>query len=393
MTIKNHFDILVVGAGPAGAVFAYELKKILPNSKVLVIEKENIPRYKTCGGGIQFKSAKIIPFNIESVVEDIIFGIRFSYKYQERFTRTSNVPLVYNVMRDKFDAFLIEKTQELGVSLLNGCTVEKVYAEEEQIIVQTNTSQKLSCNILVGADGAMSITAKSLGLMKNIPLSFAIESEISVAPEILKKHKGFITVDCGTIRSGYAWIFPKSSHLSIGAGTSKKYAPLLKEYYEHYISCQDIGAYNIISRKGFILPHRQTGSDIQLKNVILVGDAAGLVDPFTGEGIYYAIRSAQLAASVVAKKLEDPNTNLKEYQIAVDKELMPELIYAQQLLKLFNIAPKTILTLIEKNDSIWHSICQIIRGEKTYRYYIEKHPHLFQFLLKIANITPKCLKF
>jgi len=392
MTKKNHFDVLIIGTGPAGSVCAYEIKKTCPDLAVLLIDKEKIPRYKVCGGGVQIKSAKILPFDIESVIEDVIFGIIFSYKCKKWFMRTYDEPLIYNVMRDRFDAFLTQKAQEIGALLLDGCTVKKIEIEKGKVLVKTDKSF-FSGDILIGADGAGGITAKSLGLMQNTSFSIAIESEVNVAAEVLKKYKGFITIDCGTLKSGYAWIFPKSDHLSIGAGTSKEYAVFLKEYYKQYLRYQNIGFYNTVSFKGFLLPHRQSGSDIQTQNVLLVGDAAGLVDAFTGEGIYYAIRSAQLAASSVIKKLKGHKNDLKDYQNAVDQELMPELISAQQLLKLFNLAPRVTLKLLQSSDSFWQAICKILRGEKTYKSYIDAHLHLFQFFIKLTNVVPKWLRF
>jgi len=197
MTNKNHFDVLVIGAGPAGSIFAYELKKAKPNIDILVVEKETMPRYKVCGGGLQVKSAKILPFSVESVIEDVIFSITFSHKCKKQFTRAYDKPIIYNVMRDKFDAYLIQKAQELGVFLLDGHTVKHINVEKGKIFIDAN-SRHLTCNILIGADGVMSIVAKSFGLMKNVSLSLGIESEISVSPNILKKNKGNIILDCGT---------------------------------------------------------------------------------------------------------------------------------------------------------------------------------------------------
>jgi flavin-dependent dehydrogenase len=123
----------------------------------------------------------------------------------------------------------------------------------------------------------------------------------------------------------------------------------------------------VISKRGHRLPIRRKGASIQRDRVLLVGDAAGLIDPFDGEGIYYAIRSAQLAARVLKEHLEDPPaTALARYQALVDQTLMGEIQRAKAFMRLFNIAPRFFVRALERNDRLWRAACELLRGERTY---------------------------
>jgi flavin-dependent dehydrogenase len=105
---------------------------------------------------------------------------------------------------------------------------------------------------------------------------------------------------------------------------------------------------------------------IQSERCLLLGDAAGLVDPVTGEGIYNAVRSARIAAPVIESYLKGSSSNLQEYEAAVDKQIMPELKAARALARGFAWFPGLVFTAVEHNDRLWNACCRLLRGEDTY---------------------------
>ena len=111
-SLRQSYDVIVVGTGPAGATLAYELSS--QGIAVLLLDKEKLPRYKTCAGGLTIKAAKLLSFDISPVVESTINGLRFSYKFGHQGTRLCDRPLIYTVMREKFDYFLVEKARDAG---------------------------------------------------------------------------------------------------------------------------------------------------------------------------------------------------------------------------------------------------------------------------------------
>ena len=125
-----------------------------------------------------------------------------------------------------------------------------------------------------------------------------------------------------------------------------------------------LGHYQIADFTGHLMPLRRRGMAIQRGNVLLLGDAAGLVHPLTGEGIYYAIRSAQLAAPVIASTLQADTINLKDYQQAVDAQLMPSLELGRVLLNLFTRSPRLYFDLVNRSDLIWSYACGALLGAR-----------------------------
>ena len=375
------YDVIIVGAGPAGATLGYELAK--KGVDVLILEKERLPRYKPCAGGITVKTLKLLDLDISPVTRQTVYGARVTYKNNREFTKWYDKPLIYMVMRDEFDYFLIQRAQEAGAVVADNQRVCQLQATHQGGEVLT-THDTFKAEILVGADGANSIVAKSLGLMKGIELGIGIEAEISVPRERLIKWDSLMGLDLGHIPGGYGWIFPKKDHLSIGIGGSLCQAKRLKPGYQKVLASQDMGDYEITKLRSHFLPVRKNGAAIQQERSLLLGDAAGLVDPLTGEGIYYAIRSAQIAAPIITHCLQAGTIDLKGYQDAVAKEIMPELKASQALLRLFIWFPELYFKAIGGSDRLWRASCRLLRGEVSY-ISLKERLGSFQFLFDLLS--------
>lgn len=355
----SSYDIVVVGAGPAGATLGYELGR--RGLAVLILEKEKLPRSKPCAGGITSRAARSLDFNIDAVTERIAYGARIWYRLSETFVKRHSEPLVYMVTRSKFDHLLIKKAQEAGVALIDGVRADELEVTDSGIKVITSKGPFIA-RIVAGADGAKGIVAKKLGLMRGVELDLALEAEVSVSGDKLAEWDSFIGLDYGQIPGGYGWIFPKKDHLSVGVGGPIHLSKRLKPYLEQLL--RHLGKYDIIDFTGHPMPRRRQGMAIQRGNALLLGDAAGLIHPLTGEGIYYAIRSAQLAAPVIANALQYGTIDLSGYQQAVDSQLMRGLEAGRVLSKLFTQSPRFYFDFVERSDSVWMHICQVLLGAR-----------------------------
>ena len=163
--MEQKYEVVIVGAGPAGAILTYELARM--GIRVLLLEKEILPRYKVCAGGIALRTASLIPIDIGEVVEDVIYGIRLRYKFEKKILKTYDKPVMYLAMRDRFDYLLTRLAADAGAAVEEGEKVNYIESSSDCVRLKTET-KSLSAQILVGADGANSIVARSAGLMPGI---------------------------------------------------------------------------------------------------------------------------------------------------------------------------------------------------------------------------------
>lgn len=380
-SLRHSYDIIIVGTGPAGATLAYELAS--KGITVLLLEKEKLPRYKACAGGVTFKAAKLLAFDISPVVESVINGLRFSYKCSHQGTRLGDKPLVYTVMREKFDYFLVEKAQDAGAAVLDEQKVVQVRIETGKATVYTQ-NHTFTARVIVGADGANSTIARELGLMRGVGLNLGLEAEVYVDGEVLSRWDNLTEIDLGSVPPGYAWIFPKKNHLSIGVVGPLRSTKRMRTYLNKLLESQNLGNYKVSTLRAGLLPVRKRAMPITAERALLIGDAAGLTDALTGEGIYYAIKSAQLAAPVITGFLQGDIIDFQDYEKAIDIELMPELRITRAFARMSTWSPYLRFRLLKDSDWIWRTLCRIVRGEQTY-VGLQATFRPFQFLLNLVS--------
>lgn len=205
------YDVIVVGAGIGGAAAAYFLDKA--DQQVLVLEKEALPRYKACGGGVPKSVFRHFSFPFDGVVETEIAAVRLSYSGRREVAFPLPAKSVAMVMRDRFDAFVLSQAK---VEVRDSTTVVGVVEERDKVRVSTADGQELAARYLVGADGANSAVARALGLRQKKVLGAAIEAEVQVDGRALDEYAQTALFEFGAVPGGYLWIFPKREHLSVG---------------------------------------------------------------------------------------------------------------------------------------------------------------------------------
>jgi flavin-dependent dehydrogenase len=211
--------------------------------------------------------------------------------------------------------------------------------------------------------------AKAFGLNRKRDYDVGLDCQVIPKNYDPNAWKGFVKLDYGDIPGGYGWVFPKREVIDIGAGGPSSSAKKLKPYMDRLIQKQNLGPCEVKSLKGHFMPARRKGSPITGDRVLLVGDAAGLVEPFSGEGIYNAILSAQMAVDVITEYLNNPSLGLSRYQKLVDEEIMPESDAARQILKLSRMFPRMSFELLNRSDRVWNAVCRVLRGEKKYESF------------------------
>lgn len=356
------YDVIVVGGGPGGSTAAREAAAA--GARVLLLDKAAFPRDKPCGGGVNLRAARLLPFELAPVVERTITGVHFSLRMSGGFTRRYPGVLTYMTQRSRLDHFLVEQAVAAGAELREREPVRAVEANG-RVTVRARGGV-YTAGVLIGADGANGLTAKHTGLTGGRDQAVALEGNVRAGTDALRRWEDTLALDLGGIPGGYGWLFPKEDHLNVGVGGWKYLAghfrPRLDRLTRHYgldpAAIEDI--------RGHHLPVRRGHAPIVRGRVLLAGDAAGLIDPLSGEGIYAAILSGRAAARHALAAIDGRTPDLSGYQREIDRALGPELRDSSRLQDVFNLMPPAYVQILRRSDRLWHWLCRIIRGDETY---------------------------
>jgi geranylgeranyl reductase family protein len=363
------YDVIVVGAGPAGAVLAYQLAS--RGLQVLVLERATLPRYKACGGGLTLKAARSLPFDASPAFELPARGGILSYRGRQLAKVDVRQPFAWLVMRDRFDHFLIERAVEAGARLVDGTPVSGVVETEGAVVAHTRRGE-FAGRLLAGADGVHSRVARALGLLAQRRIGLAIEAEVAVSAAALEAQGAYATFDFGALPHGYGWIFPKRDHLSVGVFLA---APVvarpsrevgLKQHLERFVSSQAVlRGCEWLSLRGHGIPLGGGRDPLHKGRALLVGDAANLADVWLGEGLYYALTSACIAADVMVEALTGGEPDLGRYSARIVGGMGRQFEYARRFAGLAYRAPRLCSIALSRSPEMQEAVFGAMRGDCT----------------------------
>jgi len=382
------YDVVVVGGGPGGSTAARFCAR--SGLKTLLIEKELFPRYKACGGCLSLKTIHLLDLDLNPVIENTIFGAKFSYRLKDPFVIESKDPIAFMVMRDRFDQFLLEKAAKEGAEIIEGQKVVKTQEEEKRVKVELINGKALHSRYLIGADGAGSVVARSLHLSprEKDGKGMAIQSEIPFDASIPfpQNELNFVHLDFGQIPNGYGWVFPKKEWLSIGIGgmfnERKKIQP--KRYLNDFLKGLAYVSEKKISRmKGHPLPSfYDERQKVSQGRILMVGDAAHLMDPLQGEGIYYAIRSGRLAAEAIVQSMKEGILPSDSYQKAIHLHISQDLKWALSFSRFAFKFIRLAYQVLKYYPELSYLYLQVLAGSETYQGFVERVKARIKDLMK-----------
>jgi len=353
------FDAIVIGAGPAGSTCAYFLARA--GLSTLLVDRAAFPRDKPCGGGITVRAASLLPFSLDPVVEELVDRFEFGLSYQKRFARASERPLVLMTERLKLDAFLVSQAVDAGAVFRDGMPVRQVQPQSRGATVTTHT-WTASARVVVGADGANGTVARQLGIAGVRRHLVALEADVSFGLVDRNSYRRRLAVEVGAVAGGYAWVFPKRDHLNVGVVGWKAEGPHLREHLHHLARSLGLDPDDLEHVRGYRLPLRSAGDPLYTGRSVLIGDAAGLIDPLSGEGIHSALLSAKLGSAAIVAYLDGRSPDLSAYATATLGALgaLPGASWRGKAA--FDRFPRSSYAFL-RTPQAWRVMCRVLRGQ------------------------------
>lgn len=368
-------DIVIVGGGPAGAYLAYLLAK---DGIEVTIFDDSHPREKPCGGGISPKALEKFPIlgHVPYSKRIVTSVILISPKNCE-ITLTKKTSCM-NVSRMHLDKYLLDKAIDEGANLIEE-RVTDAKQKNFKWILKTN-KRTLKTKLVIGADGTKSIIRKKV--VGDIP-----HEHLAICRGYFTKR---IEEDYNLIKflgkgRGYIWVFPREDHTSIGIGVDIRDSRNILHQLNEFIKLR-YPYISILSQWGALIPQIESTDFYKIpcadKNWIIIGDAAGHVDPVTGEGIFYALWSAKVAYEAIT------NENPKLFDKLWREEYGKDLIMGVKLSKIFHnpLFLEFSIKMVPRNKTYSQILLDILTGRQQYSTIIRRG------LMDIPNIVFELLK-
>ncbi len=350
------FDAIVVGAGPAGSTAAYRLAR--EGARVLLLDKARFPREKPCGGAISTRAARELPFDPQPVVEHVVDRMELSYCGGRPFVRGRRSQLAYMTQRRRLDHFLIEQATDAGADFRDGAAVTEISERGARV-----DGKWIGSELLIGADGANGSTARSLDLADNRIYGVALEGNLAHSLTNPERWQSTVVIEIGTIPGGYCWIFPKGDHINVGVGGWESTGPTLRKHLKEFCKRRGFDYSKLQNMRGYRLPARRPDAALARGRALLIGDAAGLVDPLWGDGIYTALVSSKLASAAALDLFAGRITDLKPYARSIVSELGLMIAFAWDAKAALDRFPRLALGSPGQRTRMAHSRKPAPRGD------------------------------
>ncbi len=355
------YDVIVSGLGPAGSSF---LKRLAGSGlRVLALEKEEFPRRKPCAGGLTVKAYKLLDSlfpGLEKAVRLSVKEIELHHKDQTSSILAPSV-LTYLTDRRELDNFLFESLPHREFDLHTKETCLAVERLSDGCLEVKTDKDTYSCRVLVVAEGVNSRISSHFKLKREIGFTYETEVEFKCSSKII--------IDFSRFTWGYYWAFPKGDFVSTGVGEfrSRELFKRLKELLKNFNSKHGFRG-RILGERGFPIPAGKRNNDVYRDRILFLGDSGGLVDPLTGEGIYYAARSGVIASEVVKSAFAKGDfSKLSIYKTWIDGELGEEFKWARIVGRLFFPLRGVNFFLLKRSRELSLLAARLLSGDISYK--------------------------
>ncbi|WP_205473389.1 geranylgeranyl reductase family protein [Nocardioides sp. SYSU D00038] len=350
----DSYDVAVVGGGPAGGSAAAAAARA--GASVVLLERAGLPRYKTCGGGLIGPTLGALPG--APPVRATVTRASFTLRGGRAVERSEPEPLLFTAARTELDHWLAREAVAAGAELRTGCQVTGVDDGPEHAVVTTDDGV-LHARTVVAADGTSSRLARAVGVRLS-RVDLGLELELDAGP-LTEAWADRIHLDWGPLPGSYGWVFPKGDSLTVGVITAKGRPAETRRYLADLVDQQGLDGLRVLHDSGHLTRCRAPGSPLGRGRVVLAGDAAGLLEPWTREGISFAVRSGIAAGTAAAAGA----TGLQQRYAAGVADLVEEMAAGETCLRAFERRPAAFHALIGRTPVGWRQFVRLTRGDTT----------------------------
>ena len=353
-------DVAVVGAGPAGSVCAYRLAT--GGASVLLLDRAGFPRDKPCGGGLTGRALRELPIDVSEVVEAWVDEFEFRLQYGPTYRRRSREPLVAMTQRARLDAHLAEAAANAGAEFRDGTRVDAIEQQESGELTLRLGAETVVASTVIAADGANGKAKCQLGLDGQRTLGVALEANVPLTAVEPGRYTDRAVLELATLPGGYGWVFPKGDHVNLGVGGWESAGPELRSHLDRLCIEHGIDTVELRHLRGHRLPLRRRGAPLARGRAALVGDAAGLVDPVSGDGMFECFVSARICSDHVVELLAGHARDLEPYAAALEGRLGRLSAASWAAKHAFDRYPRTAFALTRPRF-VWPIVEQLIQGD------------------------------
>jgi len=365
--MPRKFDLIIAGAGVGGVHLADFLKKRGFSGSIALLEKRAVPFVKPCAGVITLKTLHLSGTNFEPFIQQKMDRLHCAYEYQNEEDLTLASPFIFRLNRAQWLGSLLSSSMRGGVEFFENIQVVNYEEHADSVLVPTDQGV-LESRFLVVATGSLDMNGQKRGR----GFARGLQAYLSHPdPSLLEYHRSKMGYDFGLIPFGYGWIFSDDGHLLIGIFSRLMREQSLKRALYKYINQKPtLKGYSRlwgVETHPMFLPSQEVLQGVLRGShrILYIGEAARLVDPFTGEGIYYAIKSANLAAEVLLSEKEDTVGWL--YKDKVVREIIPDLAAAWELSEEFYAYPQYYYRKLLERKQIFG---ELLAGEMRYKEFL-----------------------
>jgi flavin-dependent dehydrogenase len=304
------------------------------------------------------RAARQCPVDVTPVVEEEVDTVELRFRYGDSVVRRSPRPVVLMTQRRRLDAFLLGAARERGAEVREGVAAKV----EPGNTVALEGGERAVAEVIVAADGANGTTGRAVGLGDAIIHGVAYEGNVGYDLLARDRYARRMVVELADIPGGYGWVFPKGDHANVGVGAWREEGPRIREHLARVCDAHGLDPASLESLRGHRLPLRRPGTRIAGERALLVGDAAGLIDPVSGDGMYECFVSSRLATRAILDLLAGRASSLEPYEQAVDAALAPLHRASWKLKKALDRWPRASWR-VARTELVWRSVEGLLQGE------------------------------